>query len=400
MPDDPMTLDPNFLSLFLYAMVLWDKGVDYLTPKTYLPEDHEDMRCQDCKLFGCEHMRKATPRMGEAFGDKPAKGDTKLSTPMPRANPRISYPIRVEDSKVRIATEPKTMPTRVLVPPTVKFPSNGTVSINGDLPGNVKLSTVVRTPEVKAEETPASDSVEVLCSICQKKMDVSHITMHLKVHMDEYNPIDRRQGAALANIGKPTTPIPILPSSHIDREATTVRLSSKEQYQPRRISHISFSSSVGRNGRYSDFSLMLWEPVKKGMNDHTYAHGAYSASYSDDVRRLHIMITYDALEDYYHLGARLYRKLWYNETHEESIPERICENERELYMEIRRALIYFRINPRSVYRLFRKMQMRDNFVLEHDKEGRVIGTATSNTEALMEQLKNTKETTSQYNGYS
>jgi hypothetical protein len=396
-----MTLDPNFLTLFLYAMVLWDKGHDFLTPKTYL-EDNEDMRCTIDGLFGCEHIRK--PRMGEAFGDKPSKdsNETKLSTPMPKSpEPKISYPIRVYDDKVRIATDAETTVItkhRILIPPSVRFPSNGTVSVDGTLPGSVKVSSVIRstTAETSSEEI----NTKIVCQICQASMDISDITAHIKVHMDDYKPA--QPSSSLKDI-KPSTALSVIQPSQTNTtsfkpEAPTVRLSSKEQYHSRRISEVSFSSSTGRNGRYSDFSLVLWEPAKTSLNDHTYAHNGYTASYSNDIRRVHIVITYDALEEYYHLGVRLYRKSWYNETNEEAIPERICDGIQELYAEVRRALIYFRINPRLVYRAFRKMQSRDQFVVERDNTGRVIGVETSNTQALMQKLNDTKDTTSQYHG--
>lgn len=330
-------------------------------PKSYAAEDDKDMRCPIDNLFGCEHIRKQ---------------EKQLSIPMPKAS-KLSYPIRVEENKVRIATDEE---VRILIPPVVRTPN---------------ISTVLRATEDKKE---APDTFNIVCQVCQVAMTVDLITAHLKEHMDEYQPTiakpTEKQTAALATTHQSET-------SHLPKkiEVPLVRVSSKEQYHHREIQNISFSSSTGRNGRYSDFSIILWEPAKSSINDHTYASHNYTASTSTDIRRFHIVITYDALDDYYHLSAKLLKKVWYNESDEGAIPDRICESPKELFVELRRALIYFRINPRVVYRLFRKMQRRDEFVSEYDKDGRAIATQTSNTDRLLEQLKNTYKTDSTYNSH-
>jgi hypothetical protein len=106
---------------------------------------------------------------------------------------------------------------------------------------------------------------------------------------------------------------------------------------------------------------------------------------SKDWERICIHIVHDSLEDYFILSVKLLKRANYSSfDNEESIPDRICFQE-ELQTEIKRALLFFRVDPRAAYKMFRRA-MKEDITIHRNEDGRILVVRSKGMEKLNERL--------------
>lgn len=302
---------------------------------------------------------------------------------------------------------------RVLIPPPPLVPKVVGITLvpkqekdflPGDrLPvGKTFMPSVITDTPMAPIGTKESQKIDmktdwVHCNICKARVFVRYLDMHLKVHTQNFEPsaitssnVGNTTSSALArtnfNHGPVGTSI-ITPAPSYSTRTAEPRgpiLSKIETYKFRQLDQACCASSVSSDGRYSDFTIIFWEKDKPGVVSTSYAGGS---SYTvKDWERFSIHIVYDSVEDYYTLTSKLLKRGQYSSfDSEESCPDKICEQS-ELFSEIKRALLFFRISPKAAYKHFRKL-FRVQTLTEYDASGRAIITTSKNCDALQERLK-------------
>lgn len=256
----------------------------------------------------------------------------------------------------------------------------------------VENKSVVETKVVGTKST--SDFVH--CNLCRARVAIQYLDKHLKVHTHNFNPADKKalptQNASTsivvreqpANTNR-TPNYTTTTYSPPKEKPGTPHLSPIETYKFRKLEEACAASSMSQNGRYSDFTVILWGAEKPAAYSNVYAggHSTYAAKEWD---RCCIHIVYDNVEDYFTMSCKILRRGQYTAyDSEDSIPDRICYQE-ELLGEIKRALLFFRLSPKTAYKQFRKLFKQD-IVIDYDDDGNALIAQTKNCDALNDRLK-------------
>ena len=372
------------LLLFLHGWVQWEqivKGIG-VSGSTELEEQMSNKRCDLCYLFGCRHVNPRLPAydarehtnlstisafpIGERIGDAMESFSGVV----------VDNPLR-EESEKRHSTIPmgpasEMQQQRVIIPPPPPLPTLTGSTVNKEL----------QKIDMKNDW--------VHCNLCKARVCIIYLDNHLKVHTHDFEPSSitstaivrtNHTGAASA-ISSSTSNVT---SYKKPEEKKGPSLSKIESYKFRQLEQACAASSVSNDGRYSDFTVIFWEREKISPQSTVYSGGNTSYT-SKDWERFSIHIVYDKLEDYYTITSKLLRRASYSSfDNEDTIPDRICFQE-ELATELKRALLFFRISPRSAYKHFRKL-FSQPLVTDYDNDGRALITQTKNCETLQERMK-------------
>lgn len=396
------------LLLFLHSWIRWEQIVDS-GKVTALEKQMTNKRCSVCGLYGCRHVNPRLPPMILSTGEN-------VGEAMSTVEPTV-----VENDSARVPTIPMGATPesnkRVLVPPPPPVPKVIGVSlVPKQLPPPV-LVAGSRTPDYSAallrepvtsgiivEPTPAPignkdlQSINmktdwVNCNICRARVYIRYLDMHLKVHTHNFEPsnVTHSGGGTTSTAivrsysgNNPTTITTPPPSSFKKESSATPNLSRIETYKFRQLEQACCAASVTRDGRYSDLTIVYWSEEKPGVVNASYTG---STSYTTkDWERFSIHIVYDSVEDYYTLTSKLLKRSPHSiYDNEEACPDRICE-QKELFSEIKRALLFFRISPKAAYKHFRRL-FSAPMIIQHDDNGKVVFTQSKNCEILQERLK-------------
>lgn len=333
-----------------------------------------NIRCDLCGLYGCRHNNPRLP-------GKPAK-----STPITPGEDIVDDFSGVVDVRKPISTIPMgplPLPEdqkRVLIPPPPAVPN-----ISG-APVNKSLQTI----DMKKDW--------VNCNICKGKVFIPYLDQHLKVHTHNFEPNTiptTTTSTSIVRVPVVTGTSSSTTSSSSSSTSTSSSpakpsLNKQEIYKFRPLEQVCFASSVSQDARFSDFTIILWEKERTSVQTTNYVGGSTSYT-TKEWERFSIHMVYDSLEDYYTLSCKLLKRSGYsNWDTEDTIPDRICF-QNELFGEIKRALLFFRISPKVAYMHFRRL-MRGEFVIERDNNGRAFICQTKNCETLSDRLKKSNNT--------
>lgn len=346
-------------------------------------------RCDLCGLFGCRHINSKINPMEPVHGSRnnnlEITNSFQVGEHMVDSMESFSG---VPENKGVVSTIPmgpsKESFGRVLIPPPPAMPMIPGIFVNKEL----------QNIDMKNEW--------VHCNICRARVCIRYLDQHLKVHTHNFEP-STRTSTSTALVASSAVASAIIGNGvrtssyqHEKKEKKPV-LAAQEPYKFRQLEQACCASSVSKNGRYSDFTIIFWEKEKIGVGTTTYT-GTGTSYATKDWERFTIHIVYDSIEDYYTLNAKLLKRGQYSQWDNEdsAVPDRICFQE-ELLTEIKRALLFFRISPRSAYKHFKKL-FNQPLVTDYDKRGVAILTQTKNCEVLSEKLKKSPTTWSGHGG--
>lgn len=312
-----------------------------------------------------------------------------------------------------IPIEPKnhTMETFANLATDLANENISTKKVRVELKDNISGSGIVRrlvppTPpseQSKQEQSlslPSSLSDEWLtCNLCKCKTLATYIGKHLKLHIPEYvikttaqsstalAKVEEKESSLSANSLDAIILAHMSGGGSSERQTNKVNmptLAAQEFYRFKTLDAASAVSSVSKDGRYSDFTTTFFFKERTTVNSTSYMGGhAYTTK---EAERLTVHVVYDNLEDYYTISTQLLKRSNYSSwDSEDTVPDRICYQS-ELMLEIKKAMLYFAVPPRTAYKIWRKL-FRQNIVIEYDKNNRAIAAQTQNYTALIEKLK-------------
>jgi len=262
----------------------------------------------------------------------------------------------------------------------------------------------------------------VKCSLCTANIHVNYLTNHLKTHAytaqikDNVSSATQASSAALVRVSDITTTTSTPKSTEttwssvISKSEKKPTLQSLEKYKFRELNQVCSASSSSKSGRYSDFTVVFWTNEVSSIQNTSYYGTGYSSYVSKDWERLTIHTVYDTLEEYYTISCKLSRRGQYSSwDNDDCVPDRICY-QNELMTEIKRAMLYFRVNPKHAYRLFRKSMKQDIKITYDPDDGKVLFTQTKSYGELADKLKNSsspsittygqQQSTGRFHGFS
>lgn len=249
----------------------------------------------------------------------------------------------------------------------------------------------------------------VACNLCNRRIHINYLDAHAKTHI--YQAEDPKASTAMVrvgtevsgastetwsaapwvNSGAKTTPAATW-SSEIAKLKKEPTLHSLERYKFRKLSNVCAAASTSKNNRYSDFTVVFWGEETIGVNNSSMYGTSYSSTTYKDWERLEIHTVYDSLEDYYVVSCKLLRRASYGSwDNEDKIPDGIYY-QHELMTAIKRALLFFRIDPKVAYKRFRKL-FNEDWIMEKNADGKVSVVQTKNCLELEKKLKGSGTTT-------
>jgi hypothetical protein len=267
-----------------------------------------------------------------------------------------------------------------------------------------------KTDMVANTMTSTAQQVFIKCNFCQADVMDAYLTPHIQCHISQKYIEDANIRVAKplqeenknVSLCRSNSPIEeAKPLEEVTEEdfkkflghAPSFRMKNFEPFEFRKVKGVSFYGTTNKQKRYSDFTLLIWLPENVQTYNATYT-GASNSYITRSNEKLQIHIVYDNVENYYTISGKLYKKTGHSEfdVEESSIPNRVCEQD-QLMKEIKRALLFFRLPPLSIFKLFRKaMNMPFSFI--EDKESPTTYMSGNHTALVQEQIKGPVASTS------
>jgi hypothetical protein len=233
------------------------------------------------------------------------------------------------------------------------------------------------------------------CNFCKHEIMVQYLDSHLVTHINTFVAPSKPMQIAKT----PEKSIEKITSDTIRKlEKNDIKINPIERYKCRNIENVSASASSSKDGRFSDFTMTFWLSERMDV----YANHYVGVSHYQPVNtceRLVVHITYDMIDDYYSMLAKIVKRSSYSQwDYEElnnNVPERLCFDQKELFSEIRNAMLFYRISPTAALKRFVKLMKTSDFDIEHDEKenDRVVSVKTRNTTTLLTALKEKQKTT-------
>lgn len=208
----------------------------------------------------------------------------------------------------------------------------------------------------------------VVCNLCESDVASEWMTAHIAAHIENKYVLDStketRKQASRSHNNYNSSIVPVVKSPPEPAEPmreedlkeflnilTVPKINDYPEFQYREVRDVSCTGSSSKDGRYSDFNIYVW--YKETISTYNAIYTGGSSSGSKVAEKLHFHMVFDSVDKYYTLSARLYKRNSYSEVdlEEGSVPDRICD-QKEITIEIRRALLYFRTNPDEILKLF------------------------------------------------
>jgi|SRR5271166_2434227 len=355
-------------------------------------------KCDKCHLHMCAHRR------GEGETTETISSSTPSALSL--GEEVASDLVDVAGTRFRVAA-PKDkdtgVPVRTIIPPPAV--SISPIMDVKDAP-NVGSKSEGSFPSPKSDKTYSQgwekafgdkdkkskskdDGVWMECSICSCQANIRYFDEHMKVHTIEFDKklggkaepsINDKVRKALATIPKQ------LPAaSETSKKSVIPKINNLEKHKFRKIERAVACASRSTSGRYSDFTVMFVLENKPAAYSNAYT-GSQPSIYRD-FERLNVHVVHDARDDFYTVSVKTVKRSAHAsyDTDDSPVPERICYQD-ELAREIRAAMLFIGVDPKSAYRHFRRM-IRDNVVSELDDTGRVLVSCTNGYVAFTEAMK-------------
>lgn len=255
--------------------------------------------------------------------------------------------------------------------------------------------TVIKTMNL-TDEKPSF----VKCNLCGHEVVQHYLTRHIGMHIENKYIEEANVRVADSTVRSIATNFPVTKEELVEVKEEDVRnflnamplskVKDTEDFVFRKIKDVSAFSGTSKDGRYSDFTLLVWFSDITSTTTYNAGYvGGHNSFYGKASERIQVHLTYDSLENYFTVSGRSYKKLSYSdyETEEGSIPDRICDQE-ELLVEMRRIFLFFKVSPKAVYKRFLKtIRMGHTMV---NSEGAEPQAVTTNHVAILEDLKKAK----------
>ena len=351
-----------------------------MTMPTHTVKKMSTAQCDKCGLYTCVHKTELTQPM-KPFDLGSQVGDT-LSDAV---------------TKIRIELNPGTPkePTNIECPACKKLvtigPNNNFCYLCGEPLKADKTKPIIADTAKDEKETATKnlkpkEDLTVKCGYCDMDILKKYITAHLNVHINSHTQIEVEPTKVeiRAEAAPIKTPLQIAAASYLT-DKDDVSLKAIERFHYRKIDNLSVSSSSTEDQSISDITVTVWLKERASAYNGSYAGGVWQSS--TDAERVVIQTTYDATDEYYSVSVRLIKTNQYGYSTEDAVPERLCFDATEIREEIKRALLFFKVPPRSVYKRFLKAIRNDEFVVELDKNGRIEYVQTTNANDLLAKLK-------------
>ena len=236
----------------------------------------------------------------------------------------------------------------------------------GEITNPARLLSPPKESTMSLQTTPKF----VMCELCYCDVRGDYLTKHILRHAknnyvsDDWvittRPSESDDHSVIEKKDPPS--LPVVPPDPIDEQSVKdflnilppVKLNPYENFVFRRVRGVSFSSSKSKNGKYSDFSICVWFPETISSHNSAWTGGTWSNTLKVS-SRLQMNIVHDSQDDYYTFSGKVYKKNGTSDIEVEDgyVPFRVCLQE-DLMKEIMNCLLYFRVNPLTVYRLFRR----------------------------------------------
>jgi hypothetical protein len=320
-------------------------------------------RCSICSLFFCCHNKRIEEK----------------SSPL-ALSPGEHIDNIIDAFSVNQGSSSMTESKRVFVPPPPVLSSpRQTVNLTKD-------HCPPPSTETNDSDILASPNTWVSCNICSCRIHGQYLDTHLKAHIQTYVPRHSSTTGASTAMVRYGAQIPstTTTTTHYTKQPSQLKISAQEKYRFRKLEAVSIQSTTNKTGRYSDMTVVFWDTEKPVAQSAVYSGTGYS-TISKDWERVCIHIVHNTIEDYYTLSVKLLKRANYSAwDNEEGIPDRICLQE-ELRTEIKRALLFFRINPMNAYRLFRK-EWKGDFAVDKSEDGRITVVKSQSMKKLSERL--------------
>ena len=233
----------------------------------------------------------------------------------------------------------------------------------------------------------------VSCNICKAVVKVDFLDSHLSVHLQTYTPrashnihtpirhSEMSRSTALAKVDR--TPVQTSTFTPLKQPEKPV-LSPKEHFKFREVDTACASASMTQDSRYSDFTLVVFMKEKTTVSS-TVRYAGGSPYTTKESERLSIHVVYDSVEDYFTTTTKLMKRGAYSTFDEENVvPDKLID-QKDIAMEIGKALLFFCISPRSVYKAFRRVIRKGEFTLTREN-GKALLMQTGNSGELAERL--------------
>lgn len=351
-------------------------------------------QCDKCGLYSCSHKTELTQpitsvSLGESVGNSLAEEQsTRIRIgPIQQKNTICMHCSKTVSDENFCSECGEPLYTNVMKP-SLTIPAIASPVINERSEEKDSKENTTKTSKSKEEGI-------IKCSYCELDVVKKYITAHLKTHINDYVPYVKEMPEAKeetsAQLTKPLQLEASVISSLSDKD--DVSLKTVEHFRYREIDNISISASSSEDNRFSDFTVSVW--LKDKISAYSTYHTGGGWENSKEFERIVINTTFDAIDEYYSVSVKLMKNSQYSAySGEEAIPERLCFDQTEISEEIKRALLFFKVPPRSVYKRFRKaIRNTDNFIIDRDEKGRVEYVQTANTSDLFALLKSKQTST-------
>ena len=253
-------------------------------------------------------------------------------------------------------------------------------------------------PMNSAEESRA---IFIVCNLCNHRVLDNFLTQHIGKHIENRHIDDAN--TRVADFSPRTTyilPKEDLTEVKIEEVRTFLeamppsKVKDVEIFSFRKIKEVSAISEASKDGRYSDFTLMVWFADGGTSYNASYV-GGHISYFGKSSERLQVHLTYDSLERYYTISGKVYKKSSYSdhEMEEGTIPNRVCDQD-ELMSEMRKIFLFFKLSPMLVYKHFLKILRQGHSLIS--EEGKPLQTITVNHTRILEEIKKGKFSTSSY----
>lgn len=336
-------------------------------------------QCDTCGLYTCVHKTELTQPMNPLD-----LGETVGAT-LPDASTNGLTKVRVD-----IKPEETKTPGNIQCPECNKLVTHTNFCY---LCGKcLKPEAIEPEKETATKNLKPKEDLTIKCRYCDMDVLKQYLAAHLNIHINAHTAVEaepiKKEVKAEATPVK--TPLQIAAaSSLIDKD--DVSLKAVDRFQYREIDNLSVSCSSIEDHSIYDFTVTVWLKDRMGTYNGNYAGSGWQAS--TDFERLVINTTFDATDEYYSVSVHLVKTNQYGYSTDDAVPERLCFDQTEICEEIKRALLFFKVPPRSVYKRFRKAIRNQEFIVELNDAGRVEYVQTANENDLVAKLKE-KQTSS------
>jgi ribosomal protein L32 len=257
------------------------------------------------------------------------------------------------------------------------------------------------TDTVSKTMTTDANMPFVKCNLCGHEVAQHFLTRHIGLHIENKyieeatvrvadSIVKMVAGSNFPPIKEELTEVKVEDVRKFLNALPLSKVKDQEDFAFRKLKDVSCFSGTSKDGRYSDFTLLVWfQDISTTSTYNAGFAGGHNSHYGKASERLQLHLTYDSLEKYFTISGRCYKKPSYSdyETEEAAVPDRICDQE-ELLIEMKRIFLFFKTSPKAVYKRFLKTVRKGSILIENKDS--TPQSVTINHVGIMEDLKKAK----------